>query len=268
MTESLPILFRRIVLIPAAIIAILIFVDVCRAQTVPTNEYCPVLTTEKVDPAIFVDYQGKRVHFCCTKCRRDFLANPATYLANLPQFAGSSADSKSMARMSSDTSMKMSGDDAAATATEKRKAEPAAIRLAGKLHPVVVHFPIALVITSAFFSLQAIVRRKPSYNQVSYRLMYLAALSAVVTALFGLAAGAGSSWPEQLAGYFSWHRIFGLTAGLWTILSALIGFVAERGGSHGVKRLYYAMLSINVIIIGVTGHLGATLVYGPDHFKL
>jgi YHS domain-containing protein len=51
-----------------------------RAQT---NEYCPVTTSEKADPNIFPDYQGKRIHFCCNKCKRDFMANPEQYMDNL-----------------------------------------------------------------------------------------------------------------------------------------------------------------------------------------
>ncbi|MDD4050522.1 MAG: hypothetical protein PHR28_01305 [candidate division Zixibacteria bacterium] len=250
--------------------AILLLVNVSHTQTAtPANDYCPVLTDQRVDSTIFVEYQGKRVYFCCTKCRRDFLANPSAYLANLPQFAVASSTADVSSGMPTDTgALEQTRDSADQVPTRGGVKTSKVIRLAGKLHPVVVHFPIALVITATFFSLRAIMQKKQSYDHISYRLMYLAALSGVVTVLFGLAAGAGSSWPALLAGYFSWHRFFGLTAGTWTILSATAGFVAERGGSIRLRRLYHAMLFINVVIIGITGHLGATLVYDPDYFKL
>jgi YHS domain-containing protein len=57
------------------------------APTVLTNEMCPVMRDNKVDPNVYVDYKGKRVYFCCTDCRDTFLANPEPYLQYLPQFA-------------------------------------------------------------------------------------------------------------------------------------------------------------------------------------
>jgi YHS domain-containing protein len=44
---------------------------------------CPVLGG-KVDPNVYVDYQGRRVYFCCPMCKDTFLKDPAKYLAKLP----------------------------------------------------------------------------------------------------------------------------------------------------------------------------------------
>src|SRR2546425_646908 len=52
------------------------------------NQFCPVKTTEEAVADQFVDYQAKRVHFCCEKCKAKFEKDPAPYVANLPQFAG------------------------------------------------------------------------------------------------------------------------------------------------------------------------------------
>ena len=48
---------------------------------------CPVMTGNAIDPSIFSIYQGKRVYFCCTKCKAAFDEAPEKYLARLPQFA-------------------------------------------------------------------------------------------------------------------------------------------------------------------------------------
>jgi hypothetical protein len=42
-----------------------------------------------VDPGVYVDYQGKRVYFCCTTCQAAFRKEPGKYLPRLPQFAAS-----------------------------------------------------------------------------------------------------------------------------------------------------------------------------------
>jgi YHS domain-containing protein len=48
---------------------------------------CPVMDGNKIDKNVFVEYQGKKVYFCCTQCKAAFEKEPEKYLAKLPQFA-------------------------------------------------------------------------------------------------------------------------------------------------------------------------------------
>ena len=48
---------------------------------------CPVMVGNEVDRKMFVDYEGKRVYFCCNSCRSAFTKEPEKYLHRLPQFA-------------------------------------------------------------------------------------------------------------------------------------------------------------------------------------
>lgn len=48
---------------------------------------CPVMGGA-VNKAIFVEYKGKKVYFCCKGCDQTFQQNPEKYLAKLPQFQG------------------------------------------------------------------------------------------------------------------------------------------------------------------------------------
>ena len=47
---------------------------------------CPVMEGNPINPDIYVEYQGKKVYFCCNICREKFLADPEKYVAKLPQF--------------------------------------------------------------------------------------------------------------------------------------------------------------------------------------
>ncbi len=47
---------------------------------------CPVMGNP-IDKNIFIEYQGKKVYFCCKGCPDVFKADPAKYIAKLPQFA-------------------------------------------------------------------------------------------------------------------------------------------------------------------------------------
>ena len=46
---------------------------------------CPVMGGP-INKDIFVEYQGKKVYFCCAQCKADFEKNPEKYLSKLPQF--------------------------------------------------------------------------------------------------------------------------------------------------------------------------------------
>jgi len=61
-------------------------VDQAKVQSVAAEQTtCPVMGGA-IDKAIFVEYKGKKVYFCCKGCPETFTANPEKYLAKLPQF--------------------------------------------------------------------------------------------------------------------------------------------------------------------------------------
>ena len=71
-----------------------------------------------------------------------------------------------------------------------------AARLAGHAqHPVIIHFPIALFITSAVFELLAVWRKQPLFATVAYYNL----LGAALTLPLALATGLGA-WQWQLEG--------------------------------------------------------------------
>lgn len=43
---------------------------------------CPVLDN-KIDEHVYLDYQGKRIFFCCTGCPDAFMKNPGMYLKKM-----------------------------------------------------------------------------------------------------------------------------------------------------------------------------------------
>jgi len=47
---------------------------------------CAVMSDMKINKAVFVEYKGKKVYFCCPDCKGKFEAEPEKYAAKLPQF--------------------------------------------------------------------------------------------------------------------------------------------------------------------------------------
>lgn len=60
-------------------------------QAAPTTDnvieqtLCPVMNAP-INKDIFVEYEGKKVYFCCPGCPEEFQKNPEKYLPDLPQF--------------------------------------------------------------------------------------------------------------------------------------------------------------------------------------
>lgn len=140
------------------------------------------------------------------------------------------------------------------------------ISFLGRFHPVVIHFPIALVIVAALFVGTRYVLGSEIFDRMAVITMYWAALFAVVAALLGLARGAGAEFPAVLAEYFEWHRLSGLVTAGFTVTTALTGYLWQRSESRKAVTLFRRLLILNVILVGITGHLGATLVFGPNYY--
>lgn len=50
----------------------------------PVNDVCPVLD-KPIDPAQTIDHEGKRIAFCCAKCKAAFVKDPKKYADKLPK---------------------------------------------------------------------------------------------------------------------------------------------------------------------------------------
>jgi YHS domain-containing protein len=43
---------------------------------------CPVMGG-KIDKAVYVDYEGERIYFCCSSCKDEFLKEPEKYMKKI-----------------------------------------------------------------------------------------------------------------------------------------------------------------------------------------
>ncbi len=46
---------------------------------------CPIMDSP-IDKALFTEYKGKKVYFCCSPCEEKFKEEPEKHIAKLPQF--------------------------------------------------------------------------------------------------------------------------------------------------------------------------------------
>jgi uncharacterized membrane protein/mono/diheme cytochrome c family protein len=138
------------------------------------------------------------------------------------------------------------------------------LRLVGKLHVVVIHFPIALLVAAVIAEMWSVWRKKAAPSPVVRFCVLLGAAGAVQAAALGwihaafAAVGAGST--QTLA----FHRWLGTAASLWAVGTFI---ASEREARRGVRsRLFRASLLVGAALIGAAAHLGGALVYGEHYF--
>ncbi len=238
----------------------------------PLNATCPVMPGEPVDPDMFADYEGKRVWFCCSKCKIKFQRNPGAYLVNLPQFGGVERATAPEDADITDEGEDPSGGDPPppqnpSAATPPAPAQPVGgdptrrvAEFLGRLHPVAVHFPIALLLTAAFFELISFVSRSPRSRDIARTCLILGALGAVVAAVFGWISADFEPFTGELADTLFLHRWLGVAVASASALCMILMLLGERA-----RVLYRLVLFSSAVLVGITSYLGGDLVRGPNH---
>lgn len=134
--------------------------------------------------------------------------------------------------------------------------------LVGRVHPLVVHFPIAcllLVLLAEFLY----VTRGPAWQPAVGLLMAIGIAGsavAVFTGTFFADEGSIFSRPDRT---LSLHELMGW---LTLVLSLAAGALLLASRSSPRARLFFRLTLLALAVVsGLTGHLGGTMVYG-DHW--
>lgn len=135
--------------------------------------------------------------------------------------------------------------------------------LIGRLHPLIVHFPIALVIIAAVAESGASLTRDWRWRLVAYANVRAAAIFAIAAAFAGwrLAVAPGDS-----TAVVEWHRWLGVCAAATTVAAAL-ATAGDNGRSLAAGWTYRAALMSATVLVIVTAHLGGVLVWGADFLR-
>lgn len=256
----------RLLLLAATVVLALAGTAV--AAQVAVNSKCPVLPDEDIDPTITLEWAGRTVAFCCTKCQRKFGQDPMTYALALraPTAAAGAAPMTSAAvqtppgepgehahnhgRMQSDS---VSAEDGLGSR---------AFALAGNVHVILVHFPIALLCAAALAELLTL-RRRTGVAESTHFCLTLAAITAC------LAAASGWLRAERhvpvMSDVLERHRWLGLGTTAVAVGCALVAWKATRHPGRPTPVLLARLLLLAaVVVVVVTAHHGGMLVYGPE----
>lgn len=131
--------------------------------------------------------------------------------------------------------------------------------LFGRMHPLVVHFPIALLLVAAFVEGLGVLRRRGAAGDASWLCVGLGSLGAIVSTVMGYAfADAKTASPD-----LETHERLGLITTIVAVITAVLAWRARRqGGTGGPAMAYRAFLFVSALGVSVAGHYGGELVYG------
>jgi len=131
--------------------------------------------------------------------------------------------------------------------------------LIGKLHPMLVHFPIGLVLAAAAAEVLAILTRRATWRAIAVANVRAGAAMGAVTAIAGwLFATAPFIEPTRS---LTLHRWTGLAGAAAAIAAALFS-MRPPVQAHRSVFAYQTALFGAAVFVAIAGHLGATLVWG------
>lgn len=239
-------------------------------QALP-NPYCPVLADEKSDPNTMIEYQGKKVYFCCSKCVRQFKAEPEKYLHNLPQFQEKTVVSAAKQDgRGDDKSVAVRGDEHKEH-VEKSKdggGPKTLLEFAGRLHILAVHFPIALVLVAALFEILGLLAFRESMAGATRAILWVGSLCTMGTAATGWILASFESYNAALGEILTFHRWGGTSLTVLLLVTLAFREKAERGGGSRWKWAYRLGLLTAALLTVLVAHWGGQLVHGTEFLEL
>ena len=141
---------------------------------------------------------------------------------------------------------------------ESRISLPAWVQVIGRMHPLLLHFPIVLMVLCVCWELFAGFKKSMTTEQTAIgdSLLLVTSLTAVSSALMGLLLSKETGYvPEELA----WHK----WGGVFISLLALLWYVFKEQ-LRSIKIFLSLTAATGLVVVIVTGHLGGNITHGND----
>jgi len=133
----------------------------------------------------------------------------------------------------------------------------------GRLHPLLVHFPIGLLVVALFFELLTIRGKRQGLREGINWMVYTGAIFAVFSAFFGWLLRTQEDYAGNLVDN---HQYTGIATAVLAVATALVLRNAIKKEIPDL-RAYRFMLIATVVVLTIAGHLGASLTHGEDYLS-
>lgn len=144
---------------------------------------------------------------------------------------------------------------------EKGLIVPPWVQTIGRMHPLLLHFPIVLLLLCIFWEAVSGLKKSITTEQadIGDGLLLLASITSVTSALMGLLLSKEGGYTQEVV---AWHKWGGI------IISLLaLGWYAFKNVVRNSKAILALASVTGVAAVIITGHLGADITHG-DNFLL
>lgn len=148
---------------------------------------------------------------------------------------------------------------------ETQREERSLAEAVGELHFLLLHFPIVLITLIAVLELLAWIRGEGVKPGPLHHIVRACVGFTVPTILLGLLLASETVTMPTL---LHWHRNLGVTTGVFIVLAWFFRERAIRTFAQRPVRLYRAAIFAAALSVGLTGHLGGSLVHGDPLKRL
>ncbi|MBF0244096.1 MAG: YHS domain-containing protein [Planctomycetes bacterium] len=254
---------------------VVLFLSIIHADTINSmNPLCPVLTDEASSPRFKLTHDGKTVYFCCQKCLDRFTEAPEEYAKNIqyPVNGERGQDESQKSSGSSppevDRGTNEHSDHFHDENHQKHGNHPGRAQvLFSKMHPVLVHFPIAGILFVFMLQMAQFIFREKDLKFSITIMLGITALSVIPTVASGWMNASLQNFSESRLAVFEVHRILAIA----TMVSTVLSFASQvlcRSTRVWAEKSYFFFLVTSVILASLAGHWGGMLVYGVKYFNV
>jgi uncharacterized membrane protein len=138
----------------------------------------------------------------------------------------------------------------------------------GRLHPGLVHFPVALLVFGFVAEMCCVATRDGRYSDIARFLVNMAAWVAIPAAAAGFLRAGSFTMDEAQRHAFAIHRIAGIATPVLAFLCAGLGAGVRRSGQIWELMLYRVVLGMAAVSVVIAGYYGGEIVFGAGFFPL
>jgi uncharacterized membrane protein len=141
---------------------------------------------------------------------------------------------------------------------------PGQMAMIGRLHPLLIHFPIALVIVAVAAESASVLRKHSHWRVIAVGNLRAAAVFALLAAVAGWRLAAAGD--VEATALLEWHRWLGTAGAVATVAAAATTWLDPKQRSPAVW-IYRITLLGAAGLVAIAGHLGGLLVWGGNYFR-
>ena len=136
-----------------------------------------------------------------------------------------------------------------------------ALPFLGGFHPLFVHLPIGILLGLFVLEFLDFIRPDLKLQPACGVLLWLAAITAIPTVIFGKLLAVSGSYGSQTLSIHQWGGLLTALLSIWLLVLRK----SRASDENGRLMLYRGVLFVNVLVLTITGHYGGSLTHGSNY---